>query len=44
MNKLVLFGQKELRRIWHNEQWYLKVKTADGEYYYTDYANIEGGE
>lgn len=25
MNKLVLFEQKEIRRIWHNEQWYFSI-------------------
>ena len=25
MNKLILFQEKQIRRLWHNEQWYYSV-------------------
>ena len=30
MNKLVLFEQKEIRRVWHNEQWYFAIPDVCG--------------
>lgn len=30
MNKLILFEQKEIRRVWHNEQWYFAIPDVCG--------------